>query len=125
VYRIFDSDGKPIGVPIKASDFYNKPTLKFLEQKFMSAGNGDVSMKNRIKNAVDLTLLNKSISFFELGKLLEKEMENYKEIPPVRKLDNAMIQRNYLQIKQDVQDIIHSEMNLYLMKIVKNMLLLF
>ncbi|MBS7253336.1 conjugal transfer protein MobC [Flavobacterium branchiicola] len=41
---------------------------------------------------------------------LRKEMENYKEIPPVRKLDNAMIQRNYLQIKQDVQDIIHSEM---------------
>lgn len=41
---------------------------------------------------------------------LRKEIENYKEIPPVRKLDNAMIQRNYLQIKQDVQDIIHSEM---------------
>ncbi len=41
---------------------------------------------------------------------LRKEMENYKEIPPVRKLDNAMIQRNYLQIKQDIQDINHSEM---------------
>lgn len=43
-------------------------------------------------------------------KALRKEMENYKEIPPVRKLDNAMIQRNYLQIKQDIQDINHSEM---------------
>lgn len=73
VYRILDSNGKPIGVPIKASDFYNKPTLKFLEQKFMSAGSGSVSMKNRIKNAVDLALLNKNISFSELGKLLEKE----------------------------------------------------
>ncbi|WP_347051890.1 conjugal transfer protein MobC [Flavobacterium olei] len=41
---------------------------------------------------------------------LRKEMENYKEIPPVRKLDNVMIQRNYLQIKQDIQDINHSEM---------------
>ena len=41
---------------------------------------------------------------------LRKEMENYKEIPPVRKLDNAMIHRNYLQIKQDIQDINHSEM---------------
>ena len=41
---------------------------------------------------------------------LRKEIENYKEIPPVRKLDNAMIQRNYLQIKQDIQDINHSEM---------------
>ncbi|SEB02282.1 Type IV secretory system Conjugative DNA transfer [Flavobacterium gillisiae] len=41
---------------------------------------------------------------------LKKEQDNYKEIPIIRKLDNAMVQRNYLQIKQDVQDIIHSEM---------------
>ena len=41
---------------------------------------------------------------------LNKEQDNYKEIPIIRKLDNAMVQRNYLQIKQDVQDIIHSEM---------------
>ena len=42
---------------------------------------------------------------------LKKEEDNYKEIPPVCKLDNTMIQRNYLQIKQDIQDIIHSEMD--------------
>jgi type IV secretory pathway TraG/TraD family ATPase VirD4 len=41
---------------------------------------------------------------------LKKEQDNYKEIPIIRKLDNATVQRNYLQIKQDVQDIIHSEM---------------
>ncbi|MCD0472530.1 conjugal transfer protein MobC [Flavobacterium sp. JAS] len=41
---------------------------------------------------------------------IRKEEENYKEIPAVRKLDNAMIQRNYLQIKQDIQDIVHAEM---------------
>lgn len=43
-------------------------------------------------------------------KALAKEQDRYTEIPPVRKLDPAAIQRNYLQIKQDVQDIIHSEM---------------
>jgi type IV secretory pathway TraG/TraD family ATPase VirD4 len=43
-------------------------------------------------------------------KSLKKEQDNYKEIPIIRKLDNATVQRNYLQIKQDVQDIIHSEM---------------
>ena len=43
-------------------------------------------------------------------KALKKEQENYKEIPLIRKLDNAMVQRNYLQIKQDVKDIIDSEM---------------
>lgn len=41
---------------------------------------------------------------------LKKEQENYKEIPTVRKLDNLVIQRNYLQIKQDVQEIIQVEM---------------
>ncbi|MBP1223143.1 conjugal transfer protein MobC [Flavobacterium sp. 1355] len=41
---------------------------------------------------------------------LQREQESYVDIPPVRKLDDAMIQRNYLQIKQDVQDIIQSEM---------------
>lgn len=43
-------------------------------------------------------------------KALKKEEESYREIPPVRQLDNSMIQRNYLQIKQDVQEIIQSEM---------------
>ncbi len=39
---------------------------------------------------------------------LKQEQDHYKEIPVIRKLDNATVQRNYLQIKQDVQDIIHS-----------------
>lgn len=42
--------------------------------------------------------------------VLKKEQDNFREIPAIRKLDNAMVQRNYLQIKQDVQDIIQSEM---------------
>jgi hypothetical protein len=41
---------------------------------------------------------------------LKKEEENYIDIDGIRKLDNAMVQRNYLQIKQDIQDIIQSEM---------------
>ncbi|MEJ7737034.1 MAG: conjugal transfer protein MobC [Chitinophagaceae bacterium] len=41
---------------------------------------------------------------------LRQEQHSYKEIPVIRTLDNAMIQRNYLQIKQDVEDIIQSEM---------------
>ncbi len=42
--------------------------------------------------------------------VLKKEQVNYKDIQVIRKLDNTMIQRNYLQIKQDIQDIIQSEM---------------
>lgn len=41
---------------------------------------------------------------------LKKEEKSYKNIEVIRKLDNSMVQRNYFQIKQDVQDIIHSEM---------------
>jgi len=41
---------------------------------------------------------------------LKKEQDSYKDIQDIRKLDNTMVQHNYLQIKQDVQDIIQSEM---------------
>ncbi|RPD44075.1 conjugal transfer protein TraG [Paracnuella aquatica] len=41
---------------------------------------------------------------------LKKEQEHYEEIPIIKKLDNTIIQRNYLQIKQDVQDLVQSQM---------------
>lgn len=41
---------------------------------------------------------------------LKQEQDGYKDMEPVRKLDAGTVQRNYLQIKQDVQDIIESEM---------------
>lgn len=41
---------------------------------------------------------------------LKKEEENYKNTEVIRKLDNSMVQRNYFQVKQDIQDIIQSEM---------------
>ena len=41
---------------------------------------------------------------------LKKEQDGYKDIQVIRKLDNTMVQHNYLQIKQDVHDIIYSEM---------------
>ncbi|MFV8375901.1 TraM recognition domain-containing protein [Flavobacterium sp. GSP11] len=42
-------------------------------------------------------------------KALKNEQDDYKDIPVIRKVDNAMVQRNYLQIKQDIKDIIYSE----------------
>jgi hypothetical protein len=41
---------------------------------------------------------------------LKREEESYKEIEVIRNLDNSRVQRNYFQIKQDIQDIIQSEM---------------
>lgn len=43
-------------------------------------------------------------------KALEAEANSYSPIPPFAKVDKAIVQRNYDQIKQDVQDIIESEM---------------
>jgi hypothetical protein len=73
VYRILDQNGKPIGVPIKASDFYNKPTLKFLEEKFITNKNKSITHSKRIKNLVDLALLNQKLTRLELSKTLEKQ----------------------------------------------------
>jgi len=74
VYRILDEEGKPVGVPIKASDFYSKPTLKYLETKY--AGN-EVSRhthKARIRNAVDMALMGRQVpSVQELVAALEKQ----------------------------------------------------
>lgn len=73
VYRILDENGKPIGVPIKASDFYNKPTLKYLEEKFTANKTGQLSHRNRVKNAIDLALLGSKTPLPELEKALKKE----------------------------------------------------
>ena len=43
-------------------------------------------------------------------KALAKEAAASQTIPAFKNVDNAIVQRNYLQIKQDVQDIIESEM---------------
>jgi TusA-related sulfurtransferase len=40
---------------------------------------------------------------------LKAEQEAYKEIPGVRKLDNDIIQHNYLQIKQEAQELIQAK----------------
>lgn len=41
---------------------------------------------------------------------IKKETDNYQEIPIIRTIDNVIVQKNYLQIKIEIQEIIHSEM---------------
>jgi hypothetical protein len=41
---------------------------------------------------------------------LKTENDSYQLIPEIAKVDNAIIQRNYQRIKQEVQDIIETEM---------------
>ena len=57
VYRILDEKGQKIGTPIKASAIYNKPTLKFLSEKFATNQEEKERFKMRVKNAVDLSFI--------------------------------------------------------------------
>lgn len=74
VYRILDEEGNAIGVPIKASSFYNKPTLKYLEERFLINDAARQSHKSRIKNLIDLSLIKQpKQSLQSLIKALNKE----------------------------------------------------
>ncbi|THF53023.1 conjugal transfer protein TraG [Flavobacterium supellecticarium] len=42
---------------------------------------------------------------------IQREEKAYEEIPVIRKINSDMIQRNYMQIKQDVQNIIDAEIH--------------
>ncbi|ABQ06699.1 relaxase/mobilization nuclease domain-containing protein [Flavobacterium johnsoniae] len=52
LYKILDQNSKPIGVPIKASEFYSRPTLKFLEEKFKVNETKKEYCKNHVRNAL-------------------------------------------------------------------------
>ncbi|MBW1656882.1 relaxase/mobilization nuclease domain-containing protein [Flavobacterium quisquiliarum] len=74
LYKILDENSKPIGVPIKGSEFYSRPTLKFLEGKFKSNEAEKESCKKYVKNAIKLAFTHESIfSPEKLSKILERE----------------------------------------------------
>jgi len=60
VYRVLDEAGNKIGTPIKASQFYNKPTMKNLESKFKQNEVLRECFALRIKNQIDLAILSKN-----------------------------------------------------------------
>lgn len=73
VYRVLDEDGKPVGIPIKASDFYNKPTLKFLEGQYVLNDTKRQPHKARIKNEIDRLFIGRTPALDELVKLLDRK----------------------------------------------------
>ncbi len=71
IYHILNEQGNPIGVPIKASAFYNKPTLKNLEARYDSNKVKRTPYKGRVKNAIDMALLGNKLSLHDLITTLE------------------------------------------------------
>jgi hypothetical protein len=56
VYHILNNKGEKLGVPIKASLIYNKPTLTFLQEKFFQNEALRQHHKMHLKNAVDYSI---------------------------------------------------------------------
>jgi hypothetical protein len=73
LYRVLDEQGKTVGVPIKASLFYSRPTLKNLQERYRRNDSARRPYKARIRNAVDMALLHKHSSIEELERILEKQ----------------------------------------------------
>jgi len=74
MYQILDEQKKPIGVPIKASSFYLKPTLKNLELRFEANKKMRMPHMKRVRNCIDFAFLkNKKISLEKLDKILCSE----------------------------------------------------
>ncbi|KAF2338823.1 relaxase/mobilization nuclease domain-containing protein [Flavobacterium ginsenosidimutans] len=65
LYKILDQNSKPIGVPIKASEFHSRPTLKFLEEKFRINETEKQYCKSRVRNALKQTLYDERMTSLE------------------------------------------------------------
>jgi hypothetical protein len=76
IYRLLDESGNKIGVPIKASSIYNKPTLSHLERKFSENEAVKHEYKKSLKTSIDWIMVKppKSLQAFKLA--LEKEKIN-------------------------------------------------
>lgn len=62
LYRVIDGKGNKVGVPIKASSIYGKPTLPYLEKQFKLNEALRAPHKERLKKCIDNALTKSSTS---------------------------------------------------------------
>ncbi|WP_417353170.1 relaxase/mobilization nuclease domain-containing protein [Flavobacterium alkalisoli] len=73
-YRILDDNGQPVGVPVKASLFYSRPTLQRLEGKFARNKITGKGQTMHIKNCIDrLEATKKCAGFADVEQALSRE----------------------------------------------------
>ena len=87
LYCVLDKNGNKIGVPIKASSIYNKPTLQNLEKKFIKNKIQKQSYKKNLKTSIDWILLKPPKSLESFAQALEKEKISL----VIRQNDNGVI----------------------------------
>ncbi len=72
-YRLLDWQGNKVGVPIKASLIYSKPTLKNLEKRFRENETHRQPDKKRLKTSIDWVLAKSPGSLEAIINALKKE----------------------------------------------------
>lgn len=72
-YRVLDIDGKPVGVPIKASALGNKPTLANLEKIFAHNSTGRDTLCDILKAKLNTVLAQPVSSLDDLGNRLRDQ----------------------------------------------------
>lgn len=69
-YTALDNHGNKIGTPVKANDFYSKPTLKNLEEKFVQNESLRQEHKQKVMTSIKWVLVKKKITLNELNRIL-------------------------------------------------------
>ncbi len=73
VFRVLDENGNKVGVPVKASSIYSKPTLKNLEKKFEQNEQLRLPHKKILKTKIDWIMVKPPKTLEELQRQLQKE----------------------------------------------------
>jgi hypothetical protein len=73
MYQILDEGGGKVGVPVKASSIYSKPTLSYLEQKFKENAAQKEGHKKQLQTSIDWVMVRPPKSLAAFGKELQKE----------------------------------------------------
>jgi Relaxase/Mobilisation nuclease domain len=71
-YRILDERGNKVGVPIKASSFFMKPTLKLLESKYAENETLRQPFKRRLAVEIEYSLLKNPRSILDFSENLSR-----------------------------------------------------
>lgn len=73
LYRVLDEGGNKVGVPVKASTIYSKPTLAHLEQRFKENTADKEAYKKQLQTAIDWVMVRPPQSLSAFEKALGKE----------------------------------------------------
>ncbi|MNM92517.1 Relaxase/Mobilization nuclease domain protein [compost metagenome] len=96
-FRVIDDNGIPVGKAVKASSFYDKPTLKSLRKRFLKNDFERQKYKNSLAATINFTLKSKQLkSVAELADHLKKE--DVRLIPRLNK-EGLMYGVTYVNLK--------------------------